>query len=142
MAAVNTGRVVLAGLVAGFVLNLGDMVGGMALFENDMKAMVDRLHLDPGLHDMTAANIVPWVAVDFIFGIIIMFTYAGIRPRFGPGPKTALVAGGIIYATLTTMMYALTSMGIFDPAVFPAHAAFHLVNTAIASLAGGWAYKE
>jgi hypothetical protein len=44
---INIGRVVIGGLVAGIVLNALDMVVGMFVLADDMKAMVARLNLDP-----------------------------------------------------------------------------------------------
>lgn len=141
MSAINVGRVVGAGLVAGVVFNAVD-IGTQVVLADDMKAMVDRLHLDPAVMDMTLANAVPWIAVDFIFGILVVLNYAAIRSRFGPGPKTALMAGFILYAAVTAVLYGFTSMGVFTDAMFVKQSAFAAVSTALGSLAGGWMYKE
>ena len=33
-----------------------------------------------------------FAAADFMWGFLLVFTYAAIRPRFGPGPKTAIIS--------------------------------------------------
>jgi hypothetical protein len=141
MSAINTGRVIGAGLAAGVVLNVVDM-GSQYFMMDDMNAMVGRLHLDPTLMNMTLANGLPWIVVDLIMGILIVLNYAAMRPRFGPGPKTALMAGFILYGAVTAVLYGFTTMGIFTQAMFVKNSALWAVNVALGSLVGGWAYKE
>jgi hypothetical protein len=141
MSSINTGRVIGAGLVGGLALNVVDM-GTQMLMADDMKAMVERLHLDPALTDMTMANALPWIGVDFIVGILIVLNYAAMRPRFGPGPKTALLAGFMLYGAVTAVLYGFATMGVFTEAMFLKSAAFAALSFGAGSLAGGWAYKE
>jgi hypothetical protein len=35
--------------------------------------------------------------LDFLYGISLVYLYAAIRPRYGPGPKTAIWAGLIMW---------------------------------------------
>ena len=141
MSTINTGRVIGAGLAAGLVFNVVDMASQFVL-QDDMTAMIDRLHLDPALKEMAFANIAPWIGVDFIMGILIVLNYAAMRPRFGPGPKTALLAGFMLFAAVTTVIYGFESMGLFSQAMFLKASASAALCTALASLAGGWLYKE
>ena len=60
----------------------------------------------------------PWIVIDFLFGILIVWTYAAMRPRFGPGPKTALIAGITLYLAVTTVLYGFTSMGMMSIRAF------------------------
>jgi hypothetical protein len=139
MSAINTGRVVAGGLLAGVVMNAVDF-GAQMVLKNDMTAMVERLHLDPAV--MEPVNAIPWVVVDFVYGILIVLNYAAMRPRFGPGPKTALLAGFMLYGAVTVILYGFMTMGIFSEAQFAKSAGCYAVATALASLAGAWAYKE
>jgi hypothetical protein len=137
----NIPRIIVAGLAAGLVMNVGDFITGAFLMADEMRAMMSRLGLDAAAME-TPEGIIPWVIVDFLYGILIVFTYAAIRPRFGPGPKTAILAGFLLYATVTIVLYGFMTMGIFDPEVFVKSAAFALVNTIFASLVGGLLYRE
>ena len=58
--------------------------------KNDMAAAMQALGKQP-----QAINALdPWfIFLDFIYGIGLLWVYAAIRPRFGAGPKTGVIAG-------------------------------------------------
>ena len=141
MSSINTGKVITAGLLAGLVFNIVDTVSNFTVLAPDMNAMVERLHLDPAIMtDFSKA--IPWIAIDFILGILVVWTYASIRPRFGPGPKTALLAGLVPYLAVTVVLYGFTVMGVFTMAMYLKSSVFAAISLSLGSLAGGWAYKE
>ena len=47
--AINSGKVITGGLVAGLVMNVLDMTWNFTVLAADMKVMVDRLRLDPAV---------------------------------------------------------------------------------------------
>jgi hypothetical protein len=136
--AINSGKVVVGGLVAGVVGNVLDFVFQGILLKPDFEIMQQRLNLDPA----TANNPVPWIIVDFILGFLLIITYVGFRPRWGPGPKTAIYAGLVVFVAIAAMMGALTSIGIFTTDTYMKSAALSLVTTMCSSLAGSFLYKE
>src|ERR1051325_2826717 len=90
MGKINWGRVVVGGLLAGVVLNIVDFVYFGVLMKQDIAAAMQALGKQPGAMD----SLVPlFVALDFVYGIGLLWVYAAIRPRFGAGPKTAVIAG-------------------------------------------------
>jgi len=140
MAGINTGKVLTGGLLAGLLLNVGDF-GLQQLFGAEMAANLTRLHLDPAAAtSFTAA--VPWIVIDFLMGLLVIFTYASIRPRFGPGPKTAIIAGGILFLAVTFILFGFQTIGFFPMDGFLKNTVGEAVNVAIASTAGAWAYQE
>lgn len=139
--AINTGKVVAGGLLAGLVFNLGDFLINGVLMAADYAAAMSRLGLDPAAME-TASVALSWIAVDFLFGLIAVWTYAAIRPRFGPGPKTAVLAAFPLFAGATLVLYGFTSMGVFTFDVFFKGTIFSAVNTVIGSIAGAWLYTE
>jgi hypothetical protein len=141
MAGINTGRVVVAGLLAGVVANACDTLWNTIVLKDDMMAMAQRLGVSPAQASSFSAAI-PWIVVDFVMGLLVVFTYAAIRPRFGPGPRTALVAGLIMFVATTAVVYGFTSMGLMPLQTFIKGSAASLVTTVLASLAGGSVYKE
>jgi hypothetical protein len=141
MAAINTGKVVVGGLVAGIVFLACDMAASFTVMASDMEALMNRLNLNSA-SVQTPASMASWVLCDLALGLVIIWTYAAIRPRFGPGPRTALVAGFVPYLTYTIAMYGFTVMGILLPDAFVKGAVVYLVITAIASVAGAFFYKE
>lgn len=141
MRAINVGRVILGGLVAGLVLNLLAVITGMTVLVEDQREFVARLHLDEAVVTSTG-SMVSWILVDFIYGLLIVWTYAAIRPRFGPGPRTAVIAGMLLFAAISVILYGFMGMGVFTRAGFALNAACQLVSVVLASLAGGALYKE
>src|SRR4029453_18469102 len=91
MASIDTGRVVMGGLLAGVVMNACDMFWNMVVLKDDMIGVAQRLGLDPAAA-MSFSAAVPWILVDFVIGLAVVWNYAAIRPRFGAGPKTAILA--------------------------------------------------
>lgn len=135
---INVTRVILAGLAAGVVANVLDFGIGL-LMEDDQIAQAQRLNLDPAALE---ASVPVWIVVDFVFGMLLAFTYAAIRPRFGPGPRTAIIAGGTLFLAITSVLTGFMAMGMFMQDVFIRSAALQLVSTMAASLTAGAIYRE
>ena len=136
--AINSGKVVVGGLVAGVVANALDYVFQGIVMKRDFEVMQQRLNLDPA----AANNPVPWIVIDFILGFLVVITYVGFRTRWGPGPKTAIYAGLVIFLGICATMFGLTSIGIFSTDTYMKSAALSLVAVTSASLAGAKIYKE
>jgi hypothetical protein len=141
MSAINYGRVVVGGLVAGVVLNVLDTVNGMFIMAGEFEANSARLGLDPALMESPSV-MTTWIVIDFLIGILLVWLYAAIRPRFGPGLKTALIAGLYFWAGVTLIIYGFTEMGLFATSLFWKALPFQLVISLAGAAAGGWAYKE
>lgn len=141
MASINTGRVVVGGLVGGVVGNVCDWTWNMTVMKDDMMAMAQRFGVDPAAAQSLSAT-APWILIDFAIGFLTVFTYAAMRPRFGPGPKTALIAGITLYLAVTAVIYGFTSMGMMTMGAFGRGSATAFVSVMLASLAGAAVYKE
>lgn len=139
--AMNTGKVIVGGLVAGLVFNIGDFVINTMLLAADNAEFLKRLGIDPATME-SVSGMAPWIVIDFLFGLLVVWTYAAIRPRFGPGVSTAIIAGVIPYLGATLVLAGFTSMGVFPTAMFIKGSVASLVNTAIGSVAGAWLYTE
>ena len=138
MGKINVGRVVLGGLLAGLVLNIGEFLLNAKVLEAQMKTFMTQ-------HNFTEpANFIPIaVALTFVLGIVIVLGYACIRPRCGAGVKTAIIAG--LFAWFGIYFYC----GIIDGVLFgmPMNTmimvmVWGLVEYSIAAVAGAWLYKE
>jgi len=139
MSGINMTRVVLGGLVAGVVLNVGETIFNGVLFGEATDAAVKALNLPP----MTGATIVWFIISAFIFSIAMIWLYAAIRPRLGAGPKTAICAG----LTAWTFGYLFPSIGFLAMGLFPRNLLiFGLVwsvfEVSIAAVAGAYFYRE
>lgn len=141
MAAIDSGRVVMGGVVAGVVMNVLDMVTNTTLMKDDMTALAQKLGQDPAAM-MSFSAAVPWILADFLIGFAVVWNYAAIRPRFGAGPATALLAMVAPIVVVTAVLYGFTSMGLMPMATFVKGTVASLITVALGSLAGGWVYKE
>ena len=141
MARINTGRVFVGGLVSGIVLWIGDMVANNVLMKADWEAFMARMNVDMAAME-TPGALAGWVASDVAFGVLIVWIYAAIRPRFGAGPRTAVVAGMAMFVTMTIMMYGFVSMGVFTEAYFVKMSLAYLGIMGASALAGAYFYKE
>jgi len=139
MGRINIGRVLIGGLAAGVVANALDFVINEYLMKAEGIDMVQRLNL-PAEAFETA--MITWIVVDFIWGLLLVFTYAGIRPRFGPGPGTAAIAGLTLWMAVSAVFAGLTSIGIYTQQAFIKNSALFLMSTMAAVLVGAYLYKE
>jgi len=139
--AINTGRVVAGGLVAGVVANAIDFVTNTYVLGADMQAWAASHNIDPAT--LTSGAVAgTWVAVDFIYGLLIVFTYAAIRPRFGPGVTTAIIAGLVMFLAPTIVLFGFTQMGMLTMPMFVKGAIGAIVSSLAAAVAGAAVYKE
>jgi hypothetical protein len=141
MAAINHGRVLLGGLVGGVIANIGDFIVNSMVMADDMVRMAQRLNLNQAVMASPAVGMT-WVVVDFVYATLIVWTYAAIRPRFGPGPGTAIKSGMVLWAAVCSVLFGFQSMGIFTRDSFFKSAVLSLATTILAALAGAWTYKE
>jgi hypothetical protein len=89
MGKINMQKVLVGGFIAGVVLNVVDYVLYGVVLKDQMAAAMTALGKPP----MSNAQI-PWfVVLDLVAGIFLVWMYAAVRPRFGPGPGTAVKAG-------------------------------------------------
>jgi hypothetical protein len=82
------------------------------------------------------------VLTGFVQGIATVWLYAAIRPRFGPGPKTALIAGmGVWFLTSWIhVLWAVFTSVRLTVVITPVAASLPIVM--LAAMAGAWPYKE
>lgn len=141
--AINTKKVIVAGLAAGIVMNILDFLIHMMLGDRmaaDLNAFL------PGLGDsmetMSTNVMVGFVVLDLVIGMLLAYTYAAIRPRFGPGPKTAIIVALMYWIFGSIMNSAFLVMGMMSRSLWLTYGLIYLVCLIIASLVAGALYKE
>jgi hypothetical protein len=139
MGKINFGRVLLGGLVAGVVLNTGEWV----LNEKVLGAQMKAFFTGHNFKEPAGSFLPVAVGLTFVLGIVIVLGYAAIRPRFGAGPKTAIIAAlfawfGIYLYTgiINSMLFAIPTDMMLIGLVWG------LVEYVISALVGAWLYKE
>jgi len=141
MGKINIGRVILGGLVAGIVGDLlGFLVDGVLLapqWADGMKVLI-------GHSDYSTKQLIGYNLLGLAGGIALIWIYAAIRPRFGAGVKTAVLAGlavwfvGVLIPNLSFMwvshlfLHSLTELTTLAG----------LVEMVVAAIAGAAVYQE
>ncbi|HEV2883820.1 MAG TPA: hypothetical protein VGW36_03125 [Pyrinomonadaceae bacterium] len=135
----NYARILIGGLVAGLVLNIGEFLLNGVLLASQMEEFFRRCGLTPP----STNALIGLFIVTFILGIVIVFIYAAIRPRLGPGVKTAIVAGVIawlcVYFYNNVVGYLL---GFVPTNLLLIALVFGFVEYILGAIAGAWVYKE
>lgn len=134
------GRVVVGGLVAGLVLNVFDFVVHGVWLKADWEAAMAALnHSDA----MGSQAVMVFVVLDFLIGIFGVLGYAAMRPRFGPGPRTAVITGLMMwFAFFLVPNVGFQVMGMFSTKLLWAPAVIALAQLPLAVAAGAYLYKE
>ena len=140
--AINTGKVVFGGLVAGVVMNVsGFLVQGMLLgkrMESEMVAVAPTLQGK----GMDGATMTGRVITQFIVGILLVWLYAAMRPRFGLGPKTAMYAAFVVWLCGFLFYLDWLYLGLMSAGLYAIVSIAMMVTLAIAAWVGGMLYKE
>jgi hypothetical protein len=140
VAKINVGRVIQGGLLAGLVINL------ICIF--DMGVLLNRKLMEGQaaghfLKEPRFAFAPAWMLVMFLAGIALVWLYAAVRPRLGPGPGTALTLGilvGFLSGLPDNMAAAAWSLtGRFLPLMWMIE---RVVSFGLGTLVGAWWYKE
>ncbi len=134
MGTINLGRVFLGGVVAGVIycllaLPLMFFVGGDVLKALNVERMSPRV-------------VAMALSANILVAITILWVYAAIRPRFGPGPKTAVIAVVIIWWTIFVVDMFLIATGLGQLGPFLLLFLYSLVASVLATLVGARLYQE
>jgi len=140
MTKINAARVILGGLIAGVIINIVEGVMNGVILADQWASAGKALGLS-GV--FSTKQIVAFNVWGFTAGILAVWLYAAIRPRFGAGPKTALCAGALVWM----LAYAMASATLAFVHVYPLGllltvTAVGLVEVLVATVAGAYFYKE
>jgi hypothetical protein len=140
MGKINVGRLILGGIVAGIAIDLLDyLVDGIWLAPSWAHGMA--LLGRPGFSEV---QIVLFNVIGLLTGIVAIWVYVAIRPRFGAGIKTAVYAGLAVWL-LTVLFPNAAFMHVAH--LFPNHLTLYttlggLVEVVIGTVAGASVYRE
>jgi hypothetical protein len=140
MGKINYGRVILGGIVAGIIAGFLDwFLNGFLMgqhWENAMKS----LNRPNAYH----GAFIYWLYLGYMIGgILLIWVYAAIRPRFGAGVRTAAYAGLVVWA-LTALLPNITNavIGLYSPRLMLYATFTGTVEIAVGAIVGAALYKE
>jgi len=140
MGGMNVNRWLLGGLVAGLIIWLCEGAASV-LYRSDMETALQAHNLSTMA--VTLGTVVSSVVLSLLIGFTLVFFYAASRPRFGPGPKTAVTVAVVLWVggyVVTLMGYAM--LGLFPSSMLTLWGVVGLVEMTLAAVAGAWIYRE
>jgi hypothetical protein len=145
MAKINYRRVLLGGLLAAVVLVVAEVIVEALILGNIPGIGSERERL--GSLGMTREN---WSVVNNLIQLLIpilscflmVWVYAAMRPRFGPGPKTALLTGAVFLGNWLILLIYFTNVGLLPLKISIISFIDNLIVIPAAVLAGARIYRE
>jgi hypothetical protein len=139
---INFSRVAFGGAVAGLVLFVvNGIVNGIILkddFEQWASSMAGHLNA-PSMSEAMCL----WTLMCLIQGFVGVWIYAGIRPRYGAGPKTALISGFILWIlTRLSVSFDFIALGVLPVKLIEGQVIGGLFGLLLGVITGAWIYKE
>lgn len=139
MRQINIVGVLKGGFAAGLIMVISEFILNVPVAGAQMEAELRALNLPP----VSNAAIAVFTVVTLLLGFATVWLYAAIRPRLGPGPKTAMVAGLLVwalsylYASVFFYMLGTQSLGMVVLGVV-----WSAIEMIVASSVGGYLYTE
>jgi hypothetical protein len=141
MPKINWTRLIVAGLVASIIMFITDGFFHEKIVKTDWQAVFEALKATtPPPH---GASMAYFALFELGRGMITLLLYVTLRPFFGAGPKTAVlaaIAGWIAFSVTTPAQFI--PLGLISNVLWLKMCAFHLVTSIVATLAGAALYKE
>jgi hypothetical protein len=139
---VNTNRILVGGLLAAVIIAVAETLLYAGVLADAMAAA----RAEKAVPEASWGGTL-YLVTSIVPGLLLAWVYAAIRPRFGPGPVTALRAGALIWVA-TWLMYfiwlAPSGRGLLflKPRQTALALLWDLAGVLLAALAAGWVYRE
>jgi hypothetical protein len=140
--AINASKVVFGGLAAGVVANIIGFVGFGMLLGRRMEAEAVAVAPDVAGRGMTGSAIATNVIAQFVTGLLLVWLYAAMRSRFGPGVKTATYAALVVWLCGVLFHIDWLLVGMTSPATYVMASVLALIQLVASAAVGGKVYKE
>ena len=138
MSKINWSRVILGGLLATVIL-LGLGMLNLLLFQG---AWIDAVQELGHQAEFTTGLVTAGVLLYLVVGVGSVWLYAAIRPRYGPGPKTATFAGLFMWVITSAVDVFWVATGLIPSSGTVVPLLAYLPILVVATNAGAWVYKE
>lgn len=140
MGNINWTRVILGGLLAGLIVDIFEFLVNAVLLAN---AWGDNMVSLGKPREIATFGIVLFNIWGLAIGIMAVWLYSAIRPRFGPGIKTAMIAAVAIWVVGYALANVLpVALAIAPKRLIALVTVLGFVEIVIATIAGAYLYKE
>ena len=141
MAPINWVRLIIGGVISSVILFLTDGFFHERVVTADWMAVFAALGVRPPVE--TPANLLYFAIYEVGRGFLAMILYVLMRACCKPGPKTAAIAGVVVWLAFSVTGPAqFIPLGFFSHALWVKVGAFHLATSIIATIAGAAVYQD
>ena len=136
----NWKRIVAGGVAAGALIDVVE--GGLsgALFGGQFRSELAARGLDLSVGPLGAVFFTAW---GFVLGFVSVWLYAAVRPRLGPGPRTAVLVALAIWLVSGVLPHLRdATLGILSLSLSLKFIALQLAWQIAATLLGAFIYRE
>ncbi|MBI2678996.1 MAG: hypothetical protein HYX28_09465 [Candidatus Koribacter versatilis] len=139
MGKINWKRAIAGGLVAGFLYDLFEIALSPFVAGRQYEAELNAIRHTPP----SAAGYAFFIAWGFVIGVVAVCVYAAVRPRLGPGPRTAAKVALALWVLADLMpQMAQAVMGIFTFNLMIKFTLQQLFFMLATTIVGAWVYRE
>ncbi len=140
MARINNNRVILGGILAGVIIDVGEALINGVILRQDWADVMTKLGKPT---DLSGTMLAVFNVSGLVMGILAVWLYAAIRTRYGAGPKTATM----VALTIWVIGYALplvgqAGLGLMPMTIATTAGGLGLIEIILATLAGAAVYRE
>ncbi len=140
--AINTQKVIVGGVAAGVVVGAIDFVVNGILMAEQNQAALNALNPDLA-GNLEGGSFVAFIVVlNLLWGILLAWTYALMRPRYGAGSKTAFFAALQLWCVVTLVSVFMGFMGMFTWSLLALGSVIGAVEFLIGANIAGYLYAE
>jgi hypothetical protein len=125
-------------------MNICDWILNGYVLGDRMRAEMNAFKAGMGdtMAQMDTNTIVGYVIMDLVLGMLLAYTYAAMRPRFGAGAKTSIIVAVVLWIFAGIISASYLTMGIMSQGLWWTFAIGYLVCLVIAALVAGALYRE
>jgi hypothetical protein len=135
----NLTRLAIASLFAGLIMNSGEFLLNGVFMAEEWDTTMRSLNRSP----IGGASVVWLASMTFLLGFFAIGTYLIIRPHFGAGLRTAIIAALILWALAYALGFGWSfAMGVFSAKIFFATLGWTLFEIPLATAIGAWYYEN
>ncbi len=149
MTRIKLAHIVWGGLLAGVVINTSEFVVNFFVLGDEwINSPAESTEVEDSSESdsqtvMTGGQIAALNLWGFLVGLTALWLYASIRPRYGPGPKTAMFAGTAVWALASLLPAVRPTIGEgFSTDAIVISVVMGLAAINLGTMLGAWQYRE
>jgi hypothetical protein len=135
-------KVITGGLLAGVIIIIFNILGQFLLMDRIQHEMNTWIQGSADRISMGTGAIAAGIIMKLLIGIILIWFYAAMRPRFGPGPRTASYVAITVWILGAIYLSDFPLIGMMSVSSYALLEIMQFVTFLVAALVGARIYSE